>query len=104
MTLDDPKRKRCNVRETTAVIAANRGSAVHSVQESGDNRTVVRLLRFPELKRRTGLSRSTIWRLEQTGEFPGHFHTSSNTVAWLESDVVAWIEAKLLDGGRYTSE
>ena len=100
MTVDDPKRKLCDVRETTDVIAENRGSGVHSVRQSGDNRAAVRLLRFPELKRRTGLSRSTIWRLEQAGEFPRHLHTSSNTVAWLESDVVAWIEAKLLEGGR----
>lgn len=30
----------------------------------------LRLLRFPDVRQRTGLSRSTVWRLERRGEFP----------------------------------
>lgn len=54
------------------------------------------LLRFPEVKRRTGLSRSTIWRLERRGEFPRHCRISSGAVAWLESEVSEWMR----DAGR----
>jgi prophage regulatory protein len=53
-----------------------------------------RLLRFPAVRERTGLSRSTIWRLERRGEFPRHHRISANAVAWLEEDVAAWIRAR----------
>jgi prophage regulatory protein len=54
----------------------------------------LRMLRFPAVRERTGLSRSTIWRLEQRGSFPRHRRISANAVAWLEEDVVAWIRCK----------
>jgi len=54
-----------------------------------------RLLRFPAVRERTGLSRSTIWRLERRGEFPKHHRISANVVAWVEEDVHQWIEARV---------
>jgi len=54
-----------------------------------------RLLRFPAVRARTGLSRSTIWRLERRGAFPRHRRISSNAVAWLEQDVSDWIRSKV---------
>ena len=54
----------------------------------------LRMLRFPAVRDRTGLSRSTIWRLEQHGSFPRHRRISANAVAWLEEEVVAWIRCK----------
>ena len=53
-----------------------------------------RLLRFPAVRARTGLSRSTIWRLEQTAAFPRHVRLSPNAVGWLEDDVAGWIRDK----------
>jgi prophage regulatory protein len=53
-----------------------------------------RLLRFPAVRERTGLSRSTIWRLERRGEFPKHHRIAPNIVAWRESDVSRWIELR----------
>ncbi len=53
-----------------------------------------RLLRFPAVRNRTGLSRSTIWRLERQGNFPRHRRISRNAVAWLEGEVTAWIRSK----------
>ena len=53
-----------------------------------------RLIRFRTVKDRTGLSRSTIWRLERTGAFPKHHRISPNAVAWVEQDVVDWMRAK----------
>jgi prophage regulatory protein len=66
---------------------------------SGPNADAVRgaipkLLRFPAVRERTGLSRSTIWRLERRGEFPKHHRISPNIVAWVEEDVTNWIELK----------
>lgn len=54
----------------------------------------LRLLRFPAVRERTGLSRSTIWRLERRGEFPRHRRISANAVAWVEEEVADWIRAK----------
>ncbi len=53
--------------------------------------TPTRLLRFPVVRERTGLSRSTIWRLERRGEFPRHRRISTNVVAWVEEEVSGWI-------------
>jgi predicted DNA-binding transcriptional regulator AlpA len=44
-------------------------------------------LRCPAVRERTGLSRSTIWRLERRGAFPQHHRISSNAVAWVEDEV-----------------
>ena len=51
----------------------------------------LKLLRFPIVRERTGLSRSTIWRLERRGEFPRHHRIAPNVVAWIEEEVSAWI-------------
>jgi prophage regulatory protein len=59
--------------------------------------TAVKLLRFPVVRERTGLSRSTIWRLERRGEFPKHHRIAPNIVAWSEIEVSRWIEQRLED-------
>jgi prophage regulatory protein len=54
----------------------------------------LKLLRFTDVRERTGLSRSTVWRLERRGAFPKHIKVSANIVAWLEEDVIEWIRSK----------
>jgi prophage regulatory protein len=49
------------------------------------------LLRRPEVTRRTGLSRTTVYRLVQTGEFPAPRQIGRRSVAWVEAEVSAWI-------------
>ncbi len=61
-----------------------------SVPESGE-----RLLRLNEIKRRTGLSRSSLWRLEQQGLFPRRCRISTKAVGWAESQVDAFIRRRL---------
>jgi prophage regulatory protein len=78
-------------------VADQRGSPSASVGGShlGVTRTPpLRFLRFPEVRERTGLSRSTIWRLERRGDFPKHTRISTNVVAWVEEDIVSWIRAR----------
>jgi prophage regulatory protein len=55
----------------------------------------LRFLRFPAVRARTGLSRTTVWRLERQGDFPRHRRISSNAVAWAEHEVAEWIRLKL---------
>jgi prophage regulatory protein len=59
----------------------------------------LRLLRFGEVRQRTGLSRSTIWRMERCGSFPRRIQVSVNVVAWREDEVSAWI-ARKIQGAR----
>lgn len=54
----------------------------------------MKLLRIPDVLASTGLSRMTIYRLERAGEFPTRRRLGRNSVAWLEKDVVAWIESR----------
>ena len=55
----------------------------------------LKLLRFAAVRARTGLSRSTIWRLERQGAFPRHRRISANAVAWVEEEVNDWIRLKV---------
>lgn len=55
-----------------------------------------RLVRLPEVIRRTGLSRTTIWRKEKYKEFPLRKKISSNIVGWLESEIDQWICERIM--------
>ncbi len=50
-----------------------------------------RFLREAEVAHITGLSRTTRWRLENRNEFPKRRRISSNSVAWLASEIRDWM-------------
>ena len=50
-----------------------------------------RLLRFPEVFIRTGMSESTIRRREVKGTFPRRVTLGSRAIGWYESDVTKWV-------------
>jgi prophage regulatory protein len=54
----------------------------------------VAIYRFPELHRFTGLSRSTIWRMEAAGQFPAKIRLSKNSVGWNSVLVAAWQKSR----------
>ena len=54
-----------------------------------------RFLREPEVRRLTGLSRTTRWRLERAGKFPRRRRISENAVAWAASEINAWIAERM---------
>ena len=58
----------------------------------------LKFLRFTMVRDRTGLSRSTIWRLERQGAFPKHRRISANAVAWLEQEINEWVLSKVSAG------
>ena len=49
------------------------------------------IIRLPEVKRRTGLTRATLYRKIASGTFPKQIPLSVNCVGWYESDVNAWV-------------
>ena len=57
--------------------------------------TVPTLLRLPEVKHRTGISRSLIYRMMQEGYFPRNISLSSRTVAWSSADIDQWINERI---------
>ena len=54
-----------------------------------------RFMREAEVRRITGLSRTTRWRLERRGAFPRRRQISPNGVAWLESEIRQWQAEKV---------
>jgi len=52
------------------------------------------VIRWPAVKAMTGLSRSTIWRLESTNAFPPRRQISNNCVGWLEAEVLTWMKSR----------
>jgi prophage regulatory protein len=54
----------------------------------------MKLLRIKQVMEVTGLSRMILWRLEKAGDFPIRRRLGSNSVAWLESDIAAWIKSR----------
>lgn len=53
-----------------------------------------RLLRPRDVARMVGLSRVSLWRLEQEGKFPARRKLSANRVAWLTAEVEDWIRTR----------
>lgn len=52
---------------------------------------VVRILRMPEVVRRTGASKSTVYSWIEQGKFPKGKKIGGRSVGWLESTVEEWI-------------
>ena len=48
---------------------------------------VKKILRFPEVEEKIGLSRSTVWRLEKTGKFPQRVRIGLRGIGWYESEI-----------------
>jgi prophage regulatory protein len=53
-----------------------------------------KLIREPQVLSLTGLSKTTRWRLERDGKFPKKRQLSANTVAWMFSEIEAWIQTR----------
>ena len=50
------------------------------------------VLRLPEVVRRTGLSRSTLYNKIADGTFPRALHLGDRSVGWLESEIDEWVK------------
>ncbi|SFO33406.1 AlpA family transcriptional regulator [Sphingomonas sp. OK281] len=49
------------------------------------------IIRIAEVRRRTGLTWSTLYRKVSAGTFPGNVRISLRCVGWRELDVEAWL-------------
>jgi prophage regulatory protein len=53
------------------------------------------ILRLPDVKERTGLSKSTIYAYIESGDFPKAISLGIRCKGWVESQIDAWIEARI---------
>lgn len=54
-----------------------------------------RLLPWGRVRDIAGISRSTAWRMQQTGDFPAPVAVSPGRVGWWESELTAWKGARM---------
>jgi prophage regulatory protein len=52
-------------------------------------------IRLEQVKARTGLSRSTLYAYIHDGRFPSPVAISDRCVAWVESEIDAWIAERI---------
>lgn len=53
------------------------------------------ILRLPDVKNRTGLSRSTIYLRISQGRFPRPISLGGRAVGWIEEEITQWISSQL---------
>lgn len=57
-----------------------------------------RLLPWRRVRDMAGISRSTAWRMQQTGTFPEPVQVSPGRVGWWESELTAWKSTRSAHG------
>lgn len=53
------------------------------------------LIKRPQVQAITALCRSSIYRLIAENKFPKPIKTGTRSVAWIEAEVIAWVENKI---------
>ena len=54
-----------------------------------------KILRLPQVKEITGLSRSTIYLRMSEGSFPKKIDLGARAIGWVSSEINQWIEEKI---------
>lgn len=55
------------------------------------------LIRLPEVQRRTGYGKAWIYKLISAGKFPQSVKIGSRSIAFVESEVDAWVANKIAE-------
>ncbi|PPC86734.1 MAG: AlpA family transcriptional regulator [Methylotenera sp.] len=58
-----------------------------------------RFLKLPEVSKRVAKSRSSIYKAISEGKFPKSYPNGDRAVAWLASDIDAFIDAQIAKAG-----
>lgn len=53
------------------------------------------LLRLPEVQRRVGLGRSSIYRDVKAGTFPAPIRVTPGAVAWVSDEIDRWVAGRI---------
>ena len=63
-----------------------------NISSSSNRSNSDRIIRSKEVQELTGLSRTTIWRMERSGKFPARVALTSSNVGWRLTEVQEWIQ------------
>ncbi|MBS0251411.1 MAG: AlpA family transcriptional regulator [Proteobacteria bacterium] len=55
----------------------------------------IRMLRLPQVLKKTGLSRSQIYRLIALGNFPTQIQLSERISGWIEIEIDQWLQERI---------
>lgn len=91
--LDTPEPPANSVLERTTASRGRRQKKQRSQSDSGN--APLRLLRRAAVERKTGLSRSSIYRLMSGDDFPTPVQLSTHVVAWIEAEIDQWISRRV---------
>ena len=58
-----------------------------------------RFIKLPEVSKRVAKSRSSIYKAISEGKFPKSYKNGDRAVAWLASEIDAFIEAQIAKAG-----
>ena len=75
------------------LISATRekSASLEKISQATPNINPIQILRFPEVRKLTGLSRTTVWRMEKKGGFPKRVQITSTLVGWHRADIEEWV-------------
>ncbi len=62
--------------------------------------SVATILRRKQVEARTGLSRSTIYDRIKAGTFPAPISLGAKAVGWVESEISAWLNARIQESRK----
>ncbi len=62
------------------------------------------ILRLPDVKARTGLSRSTIYMRIAEARFPRPVSLGGRAVGWIEDEISDWIERRVSESRNLENE
>lgn len=72
--------------------------------ELKQNQQLERIIPIREVMHLTGLSKSTIYLYINRGEFPSAVRLGARRVGWRESEVQAWLRARVLESRNGLSD
>lgn len=67
------------------------------VSKETNNHSPTQLLRFAEVQKLTGLSRTAIYTLAREKHFPAPLKISIRSSAWVSSEVSEWLQNKIAE-------
>ena len=59
-----------------------------------DDAAIERIMGQKEVQQITNLSRTTLWRMERSGEFPQRLRLSDTRIGWKSQEVWEWIDSR----------
>ncbi len=73
----------------------NSDTAIQAATNTNQQTIAPRLIRRSDVQKITGLGASSIYQLQRENDFPQSIQLSERRVAWIESEVLDWIQNRI---------